>query len=597
MALPPLDQYNQNILAITQKLNHLYKKRKRIALYRLFAVLLTGVSAYLLFPFSFILGCTVMLIGLCIFLYLVSHDINNKHLIEHEESLLQINKDEIDYISGAYLHQDTGECLEPHEHPYSKDLDLFGKSSLFQYINRASSDQGHQMLASNLLQAIPKNELKARNIAVNELKILQTWRQYFQRFGKMAALNLKSEQRLMNWVHGPPSLINKRWKVIVYVFTTFSLSLTLLCIFSFLDANLFGSLFLFLTVISFYLGKNAIPVHTQLSKIVDQLDTVYRQINHIEKEQFKSGLFRQIQQNIAVEDQSASHEIKRLKNILNRFDYRLNLIVAILLNTFLLWDIRQILALDEWKKKNKELLKKCFEAIATMEVLNSISTLYYNHPEWCFPQWAEEHFTFSGEEIGHPLLSKNKRVDNDFSLKGTGKIALITGSNMSGKSTFLRSLGANMVLAHMGAPVCAVLFTTSYIKLMSSMRITDNLAESTSTFYAELKKLQIIIQSVNNNEPVFILLDEILRGTNSLDRHTGSKAMIQQMIRQNAVAIIASHDVELAEMQKDFPDSLSNYHFDVQVEGEDLHFDYKLKTGVCRSLNASLLMKKIGIEL
>jgi DNA mismatch repair ATPase MutS len=168
---------------------------------------------------------------------------------------------------------------------------------------------------------------------------------------------------------------------------------------------------------------------------------------------------------------------------------------------------------------------------------------------------------------------------------------------MAGKSTFLRSIGVNMILAYAGAPVCARKFKVSIATIKSSMRVADNLAENTSTFYAELKKLKSIIEVINNHEKVLIILDEILRGTNSFDRHTGSSALIKQLVKKDAVALIATHDVELAELEKDFPGNISNYHFDVQVSGEELYFDYKLKRGICTSLNASLLMKKIGIEL
>jgi DNA mismatch repair ATPase MutS len=182
-------------------------------------------------------------------------------------------------------------------------------------------------------------------------------------------------------------------------------------------------------------------------------------------------------------------------------------------------------------------------------------------------------------------------------LQGVAKIGLITGSNMAGKSTFLRSVGVNIVLAQMGSPVCAGWFLLSPVQLVSSMRIADNLAENTSTFYAELKKLRTIIELVKAHQPVFILLDEILRGTNSYDRHKGSAALIKQLIKEEAVAVIATHDVELAGMQEAYPAPIDNYHFDVEVEGEELYFDYKLKGGVCKSLNASILMKKIGIEI
>jgi DNA mismatch repair ATPase MutS len=297
------------------------------------------------------------------------------------------------------------------------------------------------------------------------------------------------------------------------------------------------------------------------------------------------------------ENKTASAEIKNLENILNRFEVRLNILAFIILNTFFLWDLWQIIALNTWRKTNKNFVANWFNAIAELEVTGSFSVLNFNNAGWCFPEIADEHFTLSGKQIGHPLIPKKQRVNNDFSINGTARIDLITGSNMAGKSTFLRSLGVNMILAYAGSAVCAESFIVSVVQLMSSMRIEDNLAENTSTFYAELKKLKSIIDAVNQQEKTFILLDEILRGTNSLDRHTGSKALIQQLIRQHAIGIIATHDIELSKLENDFSAAIKNYHFDVQVNGEELYFDYKLKHGICRSMNASVLMKQIGIEM
>ncbi|HVF95755.1 MAG TPA: hypothetical protein VM871_00455, partial [Flavisolibacter sp.] len=279
------------------------------------------------------------------------------------------------------------------------------------------------------------------------------------------------------------------------------------------------------------------------------------------------------------------------------FDLRNNVLVFVFFNSFLLWDVRQVIALNKWRNRNRNVVPKWFAAVAEMEVLHSLATLQFNQPAWPFPVLEKEHFTLKGKDIGHPLLSHQQRVGNDFEVKGMPRIELITGSNMAGKSTFLRSLGVNVVLAQIGAPVCAASFHLSPVQLVSSMRIADNLAENTSTFYAELKKLRTIIERVRLHEDLLILLDEILRGTNSLDRHKGSAALIRQLVKEEAVAVIATHDVELAAMQTTFPTVVSNYHFDVQVEGEELYFDYKLKPGVCKSLNASILMKKIGIDL
>jgi DNA mismatch repair ATPase MutS len=236
-------------------------------------------------------------------------------------------------------------------------------------------------------------------------------------------------------------------------------------------------------------------------------------------------------------------------------------------------------------------------ALAEMECLASLGNLAFNHPRWCFPVFTEEPGVFISDELGHPLIEESKRVSSNFSTKGPAQISLITGSNMAGKSTFLRSVGVNTVLAMAGGPVCAQKLLISNLRVISSMRVSDNLEESTSTFYAELKKLKYIIESVNRKEKVLLLLDEILRGTNSADRHTGSTALIRQLVQHGAVGLVATHDLELASLEQDYPSHIHNYHFDVQVENEELFFDYLLKKGVCTSMNASLLMKKIGIEL
>jgi DNA mismatch repair ATPase MutS len=267
------------------------------------------------------------------------------------------------------------------------------------------------------------------------------------------------------------------------------------------------------------------------------------------------------------------------------------------LNILLLWDLQQILQLEKWKHKNDQELSLWYDAMARFEVLSSLGTLTFNHPEWCFPVLNTMQPEFTAVQLGHPLIKPEKSISNDFSTIGKGKINIITGSNMAGKSTFLRSVGVNMILATMGAPVCATKMTVSPLKVMTSMRIKDNLEENTSTFYAELKKLKTIIEAVNSRQPVFILLDEILRGTNSLDRHTGSMALIRQLLHHNAIGIVATHDLELAGMIKEFPDGIHNYYFDAALDGEELYFDYTLKHGVCQNLNASILMKKIGIEL
>jgi DNA mismatch repair ATPase MutS len=253
--------------------------------------------------------------------------------------------------------------------------------------------------------------------------------------------------------------------------------------------------------------------------------------------------------------------------------------------------------LEKWKDRNRQNIIQWLDALGKLEAISSLSTIHFNHPEWCMPTLKAIHFSIAGTEVGHPLINVEKRVNNYIDIDAAGKLMLITGSNMAGKSTYLRSIGTNVVLAMAGSVVCARSFSLAPVQLITSMRIADNLEENTSTFYAELKKLKSVIEKVNNGEKIFILLDEILRGTNSLDRHTGSAALIKQLIKKQACGIIATHDVALAEIIKIYPANILNYYFDVQVNKDELYFDYHLKEGVCTSLNASILMKKIGIEM
>ena len=350
-------------------------------------------------------------------------------------------------------------------------------------------------------------------------------------------------------------------------------------------------------LLAFYISKKVTPLHNQVSKMTDELEVLSDSIQLIEQSGFTSTLLQDLQKQFKQQHEKASSQLIQLKKILERLDLRFNFVVFIPLNILLQWDLQQALALEKWKQRNQIHVLTWFTALGEFEALNSLSTLSFNHPTWCFPLLKEEHFFIEGKDIGHPLIPADKCVNNPLLIDKSGELMLVTGSNMAGKSTYLRSIGINTVLAMAGASVCAKYFCLSPVQIISSMRIADNLEESTSTFYAELKKLKTIIDKVNNNEKVFILLDEILRGTNSVDRHTGSAALIKQMIKHKAACIIATHDLDLAKMKEEYPGNILNYHFDVQVSNDELYFDYRLKEGICTSLNASILMKKIGIEL
>ncbi|HSU49493.1 MAG TPA: hypothetical protein VLJ41_02845 [Segetibacter sp.] len=592
----PEETYKQQVSYHSNLLKSLKRKRSNIGWLRLILVLGILLLIYSLFFKASVLVWMLIAAGIAAFLYVLSVDTDNSNKIAEAERILAINSDELSIISGDYYHREDGRSFPPHEHPYASDIDLFGTASLYQYINRCTSQQSRNLLAKVLLEASEKDIIIDRQAAAKSLAPHFEWRQKLQSAGMANPLTLATQKKVEAWLAMPKPLQHSFWKVLPPLFTTITIATLGAYLLDWINASVFWLLILVYFLIAKFTSSKVIETYLALSKIEGEIKTIEQQLQLVEDLPASSPLLDSYK-DLLVRKGNGTKGIKALKEILRRFDFRLNLMVFMVLNTFFLWDVRQANSLNNWKDKYSSSVRDWFDILVNIEIINTIATLTFNHPDWVFPSIVDEHFTLIGEQIGHPLIDKKKRVNNSFSTNGTGKVAIITGSNMAGKSTFLRSVAVNLVLAQMGAPVCANSFTFSIVSLYSSMRIADNLAENTSTFYAELKKLKTIIEQVKQHKKVFVLLDEILRGTNSLDRHTGSDALVKQLIKEHAVAVIATHDVELANLQKEYPLAISNYHFDVQVEGEELYFDYKLKRGICQSMNASLLMKKIGIEM
>ncbi len=594
----PGDIYAGNIITYSKQLALLRKKGNGLGWARLSMIIFPALLIYFFLPGDLLLFIAGMTVVIAVFLWLVVKDINNGQLINQLEHLVNINREELKIIAGEYADRPDGKNWEIPEHAYAADLDFFGRSSLFQYYNRCTSEQGMRLLAGRFQEPLPYGIINDYQQATMEMSEKTEWRQKWQAIGNEEGFTIDTENRITSWLQlKQKEIYSGFWKWVLYIFPVISMGTLVL----FMSDIIPFSLFIFLMIGFFYFSgikvKDVNASHMYLSRILPEVDGLYKQLHHLEESDWTSALINRWKSVVSGQEHSAGKEFYQLRKILNRFDMRLNLLVNPILNIFFLWDIRQLADLQVWKKKNRESVRAWITAMAETDVLNSMAAFAYNHDTFCFPGVDENHFHFESTGLGHPLISSAKRVTNDINSIGTGQILLITGSNMAGKSTFLRSVGVNAVLAMMGSPVCASGFTISYNHLISSMRIADNLAENTSTFYAELKKLKTIIDRVNQKEKLLILMDEILRGTNSFDRHAGSEALIEQMIQQEAIALVATHDVELGALEKKYPLSIHNYHFDVQVKGEELYFDFKLKEGICQSMNASILMKKIGIKI
>jgi MutS domain V len=593
----PDEYYHNRIETLGIRLARLQKQKSFFASARFSTIVLAGLALWQLWSVSTVAALGVSLFFLVLFFILLYKDLKNSSDIRNTETLIEINKQELLILQHQFTHFPDGLQYKPADHDYANDLDIFGKASLYQYINRTMAEQSNQLLSNWLLAPAAPNLIIERQEAAKELKEKPEWRQQLQAIGSVKKITIVTQKSIADWLRQPAAFSNTGWKILRVLYPLISLTALLLFITEFIPASQFTLLFVLFIAISSLISRTVMPAYNQLAKITAEIETLSDTALHIENEKFNSTLLKQLHNIFYHKNKKASGTIKQLKDILGRFDYRLNLVVYIPLNAFLLWDLQQILFLEKWKQANTEEVPKWYESLAAVECLSTLGNPSFNHPHWCFPKLNETRGTFAAEEMGHPLIPSNKIINNTFSTTGIGKMNLVTGSNMAGKSTFLRSIGVNTVLAMTGAPVCAAKMDLHPVKIISTMRVNDNLEESTSTFYAELKKLKIIIEAVNAGENVFLLLDEILRGTNSLDRHTGSEALIKQLIKNNAVGLLATHDLKLAALIDQYPDNITNYHFDVQVNNEELYFDYKLKKGICQSMNASLLMKKIGIDL
>lgn len=540
----------------------------------------------------------ISLVFLTVFLAVVIKDQKIRNRINFLQRLLHINENELQVLSHRFTDLPDGMNHSQPDHPYALDLDIFGRASAFQLINRCSSEQGQQLLAQYLVSPGRQAEILQRQAAGAELAKYTIWIQELLASASVKPISIATEQRIKSWLSEEPVFSGRvHWSLIRYLVPFLSCGSLLAYLLGYISDSGYTLLFILFMAFGLYISNRVTAIYSKLNGINAELESLSAITSAIGNSKFSSEKLTRIKEQLSVGLQGAAVSTRELQGILNRFDYRLNWVVFIPLNTLLLWDLQQVIQLEKWRAAHRSHVAAWYQAAAEIEVLCSIGTLIFNNPDWVLPDIEMNGAMVSGNDIGHPLIEKRKRVTNHFTVDGNGNVSIITGSNMAGKSTFLRSIGLNIVMAGMGAPVCATRFVCRPVMIMSSMRIKDNLEENLSTFHAELNKLRTIIEASNQHAPVFILLDEMLRGTNSHDRQSGSKALVRQLVRHHATAMVATHDLELASLQEEFPEYISNYHFDVRITDGELMFDYKLRTGICKTFNAALLMRKIGIEI
>lgn len=594
--MSPREVYQSREAGFSASAERLRKLTDRLSVYRLTAFAGALVLFGALLSFSSTAAVATLAVALILFAWLVIKYETTEKRRRRYLHLAEINRLERQSLDGDFSGFRPGEEYTERDHPYSYDLDIFGKASLFQYICRTTSRPASDLLAGYLGQPAAPEEILLRQEAVAELRPLTDWRQELNTLGYLNAGAGNDPAPLMQWL-GSDDLFRKRGRerIITVCLSLIALA-AVVSVVTGVPAGILAPVFGVNFIFYFTRFKRISKLQEQVSRSSDLLKAYSAIIRLVEGRQFTSPLLQKLQ-SVFRDEIAASDHIRKLSKLVGRLDWRLNMLISAPLNLLFFTDIHFCLALEKWKRRHAAQIPGWFASMAEFEVLASLGNMAFNNPEWAFPKVSEDYFVFRAEDMGHPLIPAGRRISNGFNAQGAGKAIIVTGSNMSGKSTFLRTCGVNAVLAFAGAPVCASAFTVSFVRLHSSMRISDSLEENISSFYAELRRLRAIISGAESDPKAFLLLDEILRGTNSDDRYTGSVALIKQLTGYGAVAMVATHDLRLAGLDREIPQAIENYHFDVKVKDEELFFDYRLTPGICSSFNASLLMKKMGIKV
>jgi MutS domain V len=591
------EEYRQHIRSHQSVIQKLKKTKRWIAVARLASVISGAGVVWYFWSFPGIIISSLIIFP-AILIALVFHDSDLSALIEQSERLIKVNKHEIDIIQYNLKGYDDGKIYSDPNHAFASDMDLFGEFSLFQWLNRCHAEQSKKLLSDHLKYPLSIQEINYNQEAAKELSGKMDTCQQIQSTAMANPLTMETARKLDNWIVSPsPGYNQPFWKWFQNIYPVIPAGLVMIYGLDIIHVNTFLFLLVALNICHYLIGRQIIAEFGMLLNIEQEMAGLYKQLKLVEGLSSKSKKIESLKERLKPDQySSASDSIKDFNMILKRINWRSNLLINSILQLFLFWDLRLILLLKQWKKKNEFYIGEWISVIAETEVLISLASLVHNNPEWSFPTVDDRYFHLTAQAVGHPLIPPDKRICNDFKMDGRGTVALITGSNMAGKSTFLRTLGINIILAQAGAPVCAQYLELGRMNLISSMRVADNLAENTSTFYAELKKLQGIIEAVNKKQEVLILLDEVLRGTNSADRHRGTQALIRQLLHNTVVTVMATHDTDLAQSEALIDPSVYNYHFEGRIIEDELYFDYQIRKGICESFNATTLMKKIGIH-
>ncbi len=536
-------------------------------------------------------------ISVIIFALLVKRHNKLKFARDQHKYLIDINREELARLKGDISTIDNGEEFSLKDHPYAEDLDILGDHSIFQLLNRTSTYPGKHLLADRLLGVNQPPDLRQYQLGVAELKQKPELMQAYQALGRHVEATSNDFKNFKLWLSSPSQLIRfpslKYWLIIlpalliggVIVTTIFAITYYILL-----------PLLLINSVLMLRQFKYAGEVVESTSASLNMLRSFVHHINLIESNKYDTVYLKSLAKNLNKGQHHARYEINEIAGLLAQLEVRTNL-MHIFVNIPLLLDLQWLWRIEQWQMKNRDYVEGWFETLAEFEVLLSLAGQAFAHSTWATPKFNSEPYSLKCSNLSHPLISSSQRVANNFEMNGEGTVILLTGPNMAGKSTFLRTIGVNIIMAQIGGVVCAQDFELNPgIIVFTAMRIKDDLSENISSFYAELSRIKLLLELVKQGKTALYFLDEILKGTNSADRHKGAEALMKQLISLNVSGFVSTHDLALGELAKEL-DAVQNYSFESIISNGKIEFDYKIRAGICTSFNACELMRQMGIDV
>ena len=588
----PSEFYKSQIEKHSKTLKSIKKRLAISSSLRLLVFIVACVGIYFTLEKSgdvkLVIAIVVATIGL--FVLLVTRHNRLKYERNLTNSLIARNETELQVLNRAFHHLPSGEKYKDPLHFYSQDIDLFGRGSFFQYMNRTSLDSGSDFLAK-LLTENSIDDIAKKQEAIKELSKRPEW---YQRFSGIASL-VKTEvssAETANWLKNYQKFVPKWIKPVSIAFSLISLGLFV--------GNYFGILSGYFTLVWLFVGlgisgryaKKVKELTDQTSKVQSTFEQFHKLLLEIENQDFSAELLVKNKNEIVSSSSQASAVLKKFARYLDSLEQGNIMIFGQLMNGFLLRDLRQSYNIEQWIEANGSQASLWFDAITFFDAYNSLGNFVFNHPTYVFPKLSDTLAVLDVKGAGHPLLKEETMVLNDIYINSE-EFFIVTGANMAGKSTFLRTVSLQIVMGNIGLPVCAEESEYNPIKLITSMRTTDSLTDDESYFFSELKRLKFIVDEIKTDR-YFIILDEILKGTNSTDKAIGSRKFVEKLVASNATGIIATHDLSLCTAADEMPE-VKNHYFDAQIIDGELYFDYTFKPGICQNMNASFLLKKMEI--